>query len=225
MTLSSIIRQMHDTMINKPDHADLFDIAAGQQGYFTSEQAREAGFSRDLLSYHASTGRFIRVQRGLYRFRDYPSSPREEVMAAWLAVGRDIAVVSHDSALELLELSDVIPNSIHLTIPRSKRYLTAPPGTVIHTTTSPIGASETMFWDGMRITTPTRSILDAAENGTPHEHIERAVQDAMDRGLTTAGLLQQAASDRPDGVRALIDRTLSELEREIHIRERISHRA
>ncbi len=216
---------MHDMMTTKPDHADLFDIAAGQQGYFTSEQAREAGFGRDLLSYHASTGRFIRIQRGLYRFRDYPSSPREEVMAAWLAVGREVAVVSHETALELFELSDIIPNAIHLTIPRSKRYLTTPPGTVIHTTSSPIDASEKMFWDGMRMTTPTRSILDAAENGTPHEHIERAVQDAMERGLTTAGLLREAASGRPDRVRALINRILSELEREIRIRERVSHRA
>jgi predicted transcriptional regulator of viral defense system len=216
---------MNDTKTFKPDHADLFDIAAGQKGHFTSGQAHEVGFSRDLLSYHASTSRFIRVQRGLYRFRDYPSSPREDVMAAWLAVGKDTAVVSHETALELLELRDVIPNRIHLTIPRSKRYLVAPQGTVLHTTTSPIGASETMLWDGMRMTTPTRAIIDAADNETPHEHIERAVRDAMDRGLTTAGLLQQAISDRPDHIRMLIDRTISVFEREIQNRERNSHRA
>lgn len=103
MDLLSTILQMHDTTATKPNHADLFDIATGQHGYFSTEQACEAGFGRDLLSYHASTGCFIRVQRGLYRFRDYPSSPREEIMAALLAV------VSHQTALELLELSGNIP--------------------------------------------------------------------------------------------------------------------
>lgn len=203
---------MHDTMTDKPDHADLFDIAAGQQGYFTSEQARDAGFSRDLLSYHASTGRFIRVQRGLYRFRDYPSSPREEVMAAWLAVGRDIAVVSHESALELLELSDVIPNSIHLSIPRSKRYLTAPPGTTIHTTIEPIPREETVVRDGIRLTSPTRTILDAAEIGVGPEQVEMAIRQALRRGLTTPRMLKAGATTRSERV---VDLVLAEAERAI----------
>ena len=211
MDMSGIIQHMHDMMTNEPDHAELYDLASSQAGYFTSSQAHAAGFSRDLLSYHTGTGRFIRIQRGLYRFRDYPSSPREEVMAAWLAVGKDIAVVSHESALELVELSDIIPRFNHLTIPRSKRYLRAPEGTVIHTTMTPIDESETMIWDGMRITTPTRSILEAAEAGTPDEHIEEAIRQAIDRGLTTDRLLRSRAQNRSRRVRELIERTLSEI--------------
>src|SRR5690242_4300023 len=114
---------MADTTSPRPDHACLFATASEQHGYFTSAQARGCGFTRFLLARHAATGRFIRVRRGLYRLRDYPSSPREEVVAAWLAVGKDAAVVSHASALDLLGLSDVVPDLVHLTVPRSKRHL------------------------------------------------------------------------------------------------------
>ena len=88
----------------------LFRVASGQAGYFTAAQARVCGFSRALLSHHARSGRFPRISHGLYRFREYPSSPREHVLAAWLAVGKDVSVVSHESALDLLDLSDIIPD-------------------------------------------------------------------------------------------------------------------
>ena len=201
---------MHDTMVTRPDHADLFDIAAGQHGYFTSEQAREAGFGRDLLSYHASTGRFIRVQRGLYRIRDFPPYWREEVVAAWLAVGKDVAVVSHESALDLFELSDVIPNKVHLTIPRSKRYLRPPPDVAIHTTREPLQQSDVLGKDGMRVTTPTRSTVDAAESGTAMEQIVMAIRQAFARGLTTPKLLRGGAERRSRRVAELV---LGEVER------------
>lgn len=78
------------------------------------------------------------MRRGPCRYREYPSSPREDVLAAWLAVGKTVAVVSHDSALDLLGLSDVIPDAVHLTVPRRRRHLPALPGVKIHTTVRPL---------------------------------------------------------------------------------------
>src|SRR5665213_1567333 len=114
---------MCDIEAKEHDFADLFGAASEQAGYFTSAQAHANGYSKQLLAYHAATGRFVRIRRGLYRLRDYPSSPHEEVMAAWLAIGRDTSLVSHESALDLLDLSDVVPTSIHLLIPRTRRGL------------------------------------------------------------------------------------------------------
>src|SRR5690242_3560592 len=131
-----------DSAAGRPDHERLFEIASEQGGYFTTEQARDAGYSWALLSHHAKRGRFVRVRRGLYRLREYPSSPREDVLAAWLAVGRDAAVVSHESALDLLGLSDVIPDAVHLTVSRSRRNLPVLPGVMIHTTTKPLAAGD-----------------------------------------------------------------------------------
>ena len=132
---------MGDTLTPKPDHACLFARASEQHGYFTSAQARACGINWDLLTDATKRGRYLRVRRGLYRLRDYPSSSREEVVAAWLAVGKESAVVSHESALDLLGLSDVIPRKVHLTVPRSKRHLPDLPGVTIHTTTRPLRAS------------------------------------------------------------------------------------
>jgi predicted transcriptional regulator of viral defense system len=182
----------------------LFEIASEQRGYFTSQQAQSAGYGRDLLTYHTQTGRFIRMQRGLYRLRDYPSSPGEEVMAAWLAVGKDIAVVSHDSALDLFNLSDVTPNTIHLTIPRSKRYLQAPPGVTLHTTVAPVPEDEIVVLDGIRLTSPTRTILDAAEIGVAPEQVEMAIHQAIRRGLTTPKMLRTRATKRSQRVADLV---------------------
>ncbi len=75
-------------MYAAPDRAGLFQLASTQRGYFTAPQAHAQGYSRALLAYHARTGTFRRVSPGVYRFRDYPAEPHEEVVAAWLALGR-----------------------------------------------------------------------------------------------------------------------------------------
>jgi predicted transcriptional regulator of viral defense system len=186
---------MGDTT-STPDHVCLFGVASTQHGYFTASQARDCGFGWDLLSYHTKTGRFIRAYRGVYRLRDYPSSPREDVVSAWLAVGKDKAVVSHESALDLLELSDVIPNAVHLTVPRSMRHLPKLPGVKIHTTTRPLHPPDLTEWEGIPVTSVTRTILDATETGTGPEQIEMAIHQAIAWGQTTPRLLEEGARQR-----------------------------
>src|SRR5438445_11101254 len=135
---------MHDidSSRNQPRRSQLFEIASEQGGYFTAAQAQTCAYSRSLLAHHAKAGRFIRIRQGLYRFREYPSSPREDVIAAWLAAGRETTVVSHESALGILGLSDVVPEAVHLTVPRSKRFRTAPAGLAVHATARPMGRSD-----------------------------------------------------------------------------------
>lgn len=203
---------MGDTHSKSPDHGCLFDHAAGQQGYFTSAQARACNFNWDMLTYHTRTGRFERVRRGLYRLRDYPSSPREEVVAAWLAAGKDTAVISHESALDLLDLSDVIPNQIHLTVPRSRRHHPALPGVVFHTTSRPYRPADVIFQEGMRVTAANRTIVDAAEAGTAPEQIELAVREAIERGITSPARLERDASERSQRVRRLIHGALDQIQ-------------
>ena len=133
-----------------PDRKQLFELASQQAGYFTTRQAKRCGFSRSLLSHHAREGLYYRVYQGVYRLRDYPSTPREEVVAALLAAGED-AVVSHDSALDLYDLSDVVPAAIHITVSRSRRGYRAPPGVKLHTTTLPIQGAEVRTKNGLRV--------------------------------------------------------------------------
>jgi predicted transcriptional regulator of viral defense system len=201
---------MNDTITLAPDHDCLFSVASEQHGYFTAAQARGCGFSRFLLSRHASGGRYDRAARGIYRLRAYPSSPLDEVVAAWLTVGKDRAVVSHESALDLHGLSDVIPGAVHLTVPRSVRHPPKLTGVKVHTTTRSISPGEVTIREGIRVTSVPRTIVDAADAGTGPEQIELAIRQAIQRGLTTRGRLERASSDRSSRVRDLIDRSLAE---------------
>jgi predicted transcriptional regulator of viral defense system len=207
---------MHDSSRSddsKPSHARLFELVSEQGGYFTAAQAHACGFSKALLAHHAKSGRFLRVRQGLYRLREYPSSPREDVIAAWLVTGREVAVVSHDSALDILGLSDVVPEVVHLTVPRVRRYRSASPGVAIHTTTRRLGKSDVVVRDGIRVTAPARSIIDAAQAGTAPEQIMAAVSQALDRGMATESKLLGVAKTRGGRVERLVRQVIEERHR------------
>ncbi len=189
----------------KPDRASLESLAYSQDGYFTARQAADLGFSSQLLAHHVGTGRFERVRRGLYRLSPYPSSPHDAIRAQWLALGPGRAVVSHESALELLGLADVIPSDVHLIVPRRHRGFRPPEGVVLHTTVAPLPPSDVVQRQGFLVTAPARSIVDAAEWGTAPEQIEASVHQALDRGLTTTSELRAAMAGRGPRVKRMIE--------------------
>jgi predicted transcriptional regulator of viral defense system len=198
-------------MSDKVDHDGLYRIAESQAGYFTAEQALDAGMDRSTLRHHARPGgRYERVRRGLYRLRHFPSTPHEHVVAAWLDLPSP-AVVSHESALELYDLSDVIPNAVHVTLPRAMRGQRPRPGVRFHTLAHPPGPTETRRVDGVLATNPERTIIDTLQAGTQPEQIELAVRQALERGLTTSRRLRAAATNRPTRVGRFIDRLLAEI--------------
>ena len=202
-----MITFMNDS-IASPDHEALFSVASAQAGCFTTSQAAAQGFSSALLSHHVRSGRFVRVARGLYRFRDYPAQPGDEIVAAWLRQAPD-AVVSHESALEVLDLADTIADRVHLTVPRSRRHLVPQGGVVIHTTTHPLGTTDTVSRRGMRVTAPARTIIDVAAAGGAPDQVTAAVHAALARGMTTPALLREAAQARGRRVQRLIEAALA----------------
>ena len=198
---------------SSPNHRCIYSHGESQHGYFTAAQARACGFDTSDISYHTRTGRFIRVQRGIYRLRDYPSFYREHVVIHWIELGTNRAVVSHQSALDLLELSDVIPAETHLTVPRAMRYRRNRPDVIVHTTTRELGAQETTFREGIRITNPEVTIADAAEIGVGPEQIEMAVYQALERGITTERRLRNEAERHSQRVRNLIEQSIGRFTR------------
>lgn len=183
---------MHDN--NAPDIRGLEAEAYQQSGYFSIDQAREHGVSRQLLSHHVRKGRFERVRRGLYRIRAFPSSQHDHMREKWMAVGKDKAVLSHESALALLDLSDNVPDEVHLLVPRRYRGLRRPPGVVIHTRPDEEMVS-TVWRDGLSLTAPARTLVDVAGELQP-EQAAMAVQQALSRGLLTRRQLEQEAARR-----------------------------
>ena len=188
------------------DIARLQKESYDQGGYFTAEQARMHGVSRQLLDHHVRGGRFERIRRGLYRVTGFPRGEHDEIREKWLAVGSDNAVVSHQSALALHDLSDNIPNAVHVLVPRRLRGLRRPTGVVVHTTKD--DAPIPIVWrEGIAVTPPARSIVDAADQLQP-EQLEMAVRQALERGLLTRRQLEQESAARRVGHDA-IDRVLA----------------
>lgn len=163
-----------------------------------------------MLAHHAKSGRFLRVRQGLYRIREYPSSPLEDVVAVRLATGKETAVVSHESALDILGLSDVVPEVVDLTIPRAQRYVVRLEESAVHTTTRRLSKSEVVVRNGIRLTGPARSIVDAAEASTAPEQIIAAIGQAFDRGIITEAKLLAAAKARGGRVERLIRQVMRE---------------
>lgn len=180
---------MHDSQ--GPDTLGLEAEAHQQSGYFNAGQARVHGVSRQLLEHHVRRGRYKRIRRGLYRIQGYPTVQHDDMREAWMAVGGADALLSHDSALALLDLSDNIPDAVHLLVPRRRRGLRRPPGVILHT--CPDGEEVPTVWrDGLPLTAPSRTLLDVADRLQPEQR-SMAVTQALRRGLLTAGQLQEEA--------------------------------
>ncbi len=172
----------------RPDHEALYRLAEQQAGYFAARQAATAGFSWDRLVKHSGTGRFQRVRHGIYRLSRFPSSPYEDLFVAWLRCGPK-AVISHESALAVYDLSDVMPGQIHVTVPRtaSRRR----PGIRQHT--RPLHPRDLKNREGLPVTSVPRTIADVAKAGLAEELVRQAIQQALRRGLTnTKSLLKEA---------------------------------
>jgi hypothetical protein len=182
----------------------LFSKALEQGGYFTAKQAKEAGYDYPHLDYHVSTGNFERVEHGLYRLTSLPPGEHDDLvrLTLWSRNRRDEprAVVSHESALILHDLSELLPAEIHLTVPPAFRK-EPPAGCVVHKALLPPKDIEDRA--GFRVTVPLRTLLDVAASGVPEEQLQKAVADALARGLVRRNKLLDAAKKSPRSQRLL----------------------
>lgn len=171
----------------------LYRIAAAQGGYFTAAQARQVGYAYSQQHFHVARGNWSKIERGLFRLPDFPPSEREDLIrwSLWSRNQKGVpqAVVSHDTALTVHDLSDVMPERVHLTVPKGFRK-SVPPGCVLHKAT--LIPDEIEFRTGYRVTTPLRTVLDVADSPLSQEHLNRAVGDALERGLVRHRSLENA---------------------------------
>ena len=166
---------------HEPDWTALADLAIGQEGVFTTAQAAEVGYSPQLLAHHVRAGRFARVRRGIYRLTHFPGGAHEHLIVEWLWSERR-GVFSHETALSLHRLSDVMPAQITLTMPidsSRKRHL--PADVELHRAEVPDAERE---WSGpVPITRVARTLNDCARAGLSPDLLEQAARQALRRGL------------------------------------------
>jgi predicted transcriptional regulator of viral defense system len=167
-----------------PNWDRLFETAAAQAGYFTTQQGAESGYSSQLLLKHIRGGRVVRARRGIYRLVHFPASEHEELVTAWLW-SEQAGVVSHQTALSLHGLSDVLPAQVHLTLPAAwrRRRFRVPPGVVLHHADVP--PQERSWFGAVPATNARRTLNDCAKGGLSPELLQQAAQQALRRGLVT----------------------------------------
>lgn len=167
-----------------PDWDALYEAATAQAGHFTTAQAAQAGYSGPLLHKHRRAGRIRRVQRGIYRLVHYPPTEHEEFVAHWLWSAR-AGVFSHQTALALHGLSDLLPMRVHLTLPASwaERRLRIPKGLVLHF--SDIQRKSRSWAGPVPLTVPERTLEDCAAIGLAPDLLRQAARQALDRSLVS----------------------------------------
>jgi predicted transcriptional regulator of viral defense system len=172
-----------------PDWDRLYDLAASQDGLFTTEQAKTAGYSPELLIHHVGSGKFLRVRRGIYRICHFPAGEYEDLVATWLWSEQQ-GTFSHQTALLLHGLSDVLPSRAHLTLPSNwrRRRLRIPAGLELHY--ADVAESQRNWVGSIPVTSPLRTLADCASAHLSRDLLEQAIQEANTRGIVSRAELQ-----------------------------------
>lgn len=167
---------------SRPNFEQLYETAQTQEGLFTTEQGKAAGYSGRLVSHYVTTGKFSRVERGIYRLVHFPPGDHEDLVALWLWSER-AGVFSHETALLLQNLSDALPGRVHLTLPPSwqKRRLKVPSLVALHH--AEVSEGERAWVGAVPVTKPARTINDCAEGHVAPDLVAQAIEQGLDRGL------------------------------------------
>ncbi|GAA5504456.1 hypothetical protein Dxin01_04230 [Deinococcus xinjiangensis] len=163
---------------------ELSALADAQAGYFTAAQALKLGYSYPAQYHHTKQGTWQRTRHGLYRLSTSPLSPNEHLaeLSLWSRnrQGESQAVVSHHTALAFHELSDLLPEQIHLSVPKGFRKA-ALPGVLLHTNDIPTSEQQTEH--GFRVTAVLRTLRDMVGTDLSPELLDQAITQAVERGL------------------------------------------
>jgi predicted transcriptional regulator of viral defense system len=176
-------------MKDKAIEQNLYDIASLQQGYFTAHQAKKAGYSDSRFAYHVKKGNWSREGRGIYRLVNYPLSERPDLVywSLWSInrQGQVQGVFSHETALAIHELSDVMPAKYHMTVPKGfRRYHPCPQNIVLYFAN--LLEEEIVEFEGYRVTNPRKTIQDALlDEGISEELVIQAIIDGLDQGIVS----------------------------------------
>ena len=174
-----------------------------QAGYFTAAQALGVGYSYQAQKYHADTGNWVRVDRGIFRLPGWPSDP-DDFFVRWTLWSDGRGVISYDSALAVHGLSDVDPPRVHLTVPQG--FGASDDLVALHVGEIPMEERDTRR--GWSVTTPLRTLVDVAATDAAQEQVDRSIADALRLGLVTRRRVLRAASNATDRAALRLERAL-----------------
>jgi hypothetical protein len=175
---------------------------------FTTKQAIRAGFAEKVHAYHVNARNWIREHRGIYRLSDFRAAERPDLTLwyLWSQNRQEIpeGVYSHNTALSLHELSDLMPSKLQMTVPKDFRRSSAIPEIlVLHR--AHLEVKDIQEIHGVRVTRPLRTIVDLLRSGNvDRSQVKLAVEEAIRRGLIARREIDRLPHDK-------LQRSLQEL--------------
>ena len=163
------------------------EIARRQHGVVAFSQLAGLGLDKAAVRRRVEAGRLHRLHRGVYAVGHRALTRRSYLVAAVLAIGDD-AALSHRSAAELWGIRGS-HWQIDVTCPRALRQRG---GMTLHR--HPLPADEVVVRDGIRVTSPPRTLLDLAGVLGPQQ-LRRAYEQAeilrLDSTLSLGRLIER----------------------------------
>lgn len=166
------------------------DVAEGQWGLVTLQQARAAGVAWRSLSRLAEGGLLERVAHGVYRVRGAAEPDHLALRAAWLGLAParpawerlgdlEGAVVSHASAAALCGVGDLRADVHEFTLPRRRQ--TRRPDVRIHRGRVP--PEQRVVLGGLPTTRAGRMIGDLLADRVDPDGVARIAAEVLERAL------------------------------------------
>ena len=168
-------------------------LAGDQAGVVTRQQALEAGMSHGAIVAKIRFGRWQRVHAGVYATFTGPVTRDAQLWAAVLAAGPG-AQLSHQTAAEIIRLTDRPSPLIHVTIPPNRR-ITSPQGVIIH-----LSSTLTVGWRFARGIPPhtfaEETVVDLVHAATDLNDVIAWVTGGFGKGKLSESRLKQVATER-----------------------------
>ena len=175
---------------------DLWGVAIDQYGYVTTADAKRLGINPVELAKLAARDALAHVSQGVYRFPQWPVSANDHLMEAVLWARDPTAALSHDTALDVLDLCDINPAMLHLTVSGRKypiRRQNIPPGLVIHY--EHLDGAQRGWWEQIPTVTPRTAIEQGIHSGVRPDLLRQAIDTAYRRAMINTTAAEQLRTD------------------------------
>ena len=131
--------------------------------------------------------------RGVYRVGQMPVTEHDGHMLAVLWTGFPEACLSHDTALDVWDISDILPDEIHITVAAHRRIERAiPSGYVIHH--EDLLPGQVTWWESIPTVTASVAIRQCLDTGVPTYLIRQALERSARTGLVPADQREHLSS-------------------------------
>ena len=160
---------------------ELWEIATLQHGFVTARQAVAEGIDRETVDKLVQRGTLQRAAFGVYRFPKYPYTDTARYMFAVLWTRASEAALSHETALDVYAISDIIADRIHVTVGQRRRLRRAG-GELYEVHYQDLDAGQIGWWQEIPTVTPATAIAQCLTYGTPTYLLRQAIERGHAQG-------------------------------------------